>query len=65
MHVYNVKKITTTHMYLLARQEEIMRTLTIGWDAIGLARLGVASISCGLLHSCGVLRLPIRSHILG
>lgn len=41
------------------------RNLTIGWDAIRLARLGVASISCGLLHSCGVLRLPIRSHILG
>lgn len=41
------------------------KNLTICGDAIRLARLGVASIGCGLLHSCGVLRLPIRSHILG
>lgn len=41
------------------------RNLTISWDAIRLAGLGVTSISCGLLHSCGVLRLPICSHILG
>lgn len=49
------------------QQEEaiICVNLTISWYAIGLARLGVASISCGLLHSCGVLRLSIRSHILG
>lgn len=39
--------------------------LTISWDAVGLARLRVASISCGLLHSCGVLRLSIRRHVLG
>lgn len=41
------------------------RYLTICWDAIRLTRLGVASIGCGLLHACGVLRLPVCSHILG
>lgn len=64
MHAYNVKS-----MHVLAGQEVMMcvlkKNLTICWDAIRLARLGVASIGCGLLHSCGVLRLPIRSHILG
>lgn len=46
-------------------QKTSTKSLTIGRDAVRLARLGIASISCGLLHSCGVLCLPIRSHILG
>lgn len=50
---------------ILQEEAIICVNLTISWYAIGLARLGVASISCGLLHSCGVLRLSIRSHILG
>lgn len=71
--LHEEKKISNTISRTLTlltdslQQEEaiICVNLTISWYAIGLARLGVASISCGLLHSCGVLRLSIRSHILG
>lgn len=41
-----------------------LQWLTIGGNSIGLSRLWVRGVGCGLLHSCGKLCLPICSHSL-
>lgn len=46
-------------------RKEQTGSVTIGWNPIGLAWLRVRAIGSSLLHSCGVLRLSVRGHILG
>lgn len=57
----NWKRIHKT-MKLALRASLWYRVLTVGRDAIRLAWLRVSGV--GLLHSCAVLRLSVRCHVL-